>query len=159
MRRPAQPHSLGFDVQTGSGPASNSVSNRAAAWIAVRRSSPRAGVREAVRHVWRADDHVSPTDDERLIAELERGLPGLDHEDLRVGVPMQLRADAGFGVSRQLFVRLDDRRQEGLRVGADRAADENDLVVQRVHAERRVLCRDDRNPLAEDRLERNPAPG
>ena len=34
----------------------------------------RASVREAVRHVGRADDDMSPIDDERLIAELERRL-------------------------------------------------------------------------------------
>ena len=47
------------------------------------------------------------------IADLERRLAGFDHEDLRIGMPMELRSDAGLGVD-------EDHRERHLPVvGAD----------------------------------------
>jgi hypothetical protein len=71
------------------------------------------GVGEAVGHVGRADDDVSFFDDDRLVAQLERGLPGLNDEHLRVGVPMELRTDAGPRVHE------DDRERNISVLGAD----------------------------------------
>jgi hypothetical protein len=54
----------------------------------------RSGVREAVRHVGRADDDVALRNDHSLLTELECRHARLDNEDLGVGVAMQLRSDA-----------------------------------------------------------------
>ena len=88
------PVAFGFDVQVGSAPASHSVSNRDPPWIAVSRSSPVAGVREAVGLAGRADHDVAALDDDRRLADLERRLARLDDEHLGVRVAMELRPDA-----------------------------------------------------------------
>jgi hypothetical protein len=75
------------------------VVNRDEAWIAVRRRSP---VPVFVRPC------ASPggltticlfIDDKGLLADLERGPAGLDDENFDIGMPMELRPDAGFGVN------------------------------------------------------------
>lgn len=82
-------HSEGFDVQTGSGPDNHSVSNRPAPWIAVRRSSllpvlvKPCGTSDGPSTMWPL------VDDDRLVGELERGLPRVDYEHLGVRMPMQ----------------------------------------------------------------------
>jgi hypothetical protein len=84
---------------------------------AVDRGQPQlaqAGIGEAVGLARRADDDVAALDDDRLIADLERRLPGLDDEHLRVRVPMQLRADTRLGVDE------DDRKRHLAVLGPDK---------------------------------------
>ena len=72
-----------------------------------------ACVREAVRLARRAHHDVAALDDDGLVADLERRLPGLDHEYLGVRVPMQLRADTGPRVHE------DDRERDVAVLGTD----------------------------------------
>ena len=44
------------------------------------------------------DDDVAAIDHDRVRADLERGLARFDHEDLGIGMPVQLRPDARTGV-------------------------------------------------------------
>ena len=106
-------HALRFDVQVGSGPASHSVLKRSCAVDRREAKLARAGVGESVRLTGRADDHVAAIDDDRVVADLERRLAGLDHEHLGVWVAMELRADAG------LRVHEDDRERSIVMLGAD----------------------------------------
>ena len=105
--------SFGFEVQVGSAPASHSVSKRAPPWIAVRRSSPVAGVRESVGLAGRADDDVAAFDDDRRVADPERRLARLDDEHLGIGMAMELRPDAGSRVDE------DHRERDVAVLGAD----------------------------------------
>jgi len=59
---------------------------------------PRARVDEAVRLAWRTDHDVASVDNHRPVADPKGRLARLDHEDLGVGVPMELRSSAGLGM-------------------------------------------------------------
>jgi hypothetical protein len=56
---------------------------------------------------------MAAADHDRLVADLEGRLAGLDDEHLGVGVPMELRADA------RLRVHEDDRERDIAVLGAD----------------------------------------
>ena len=82
----------GFELQTGSGPTSHSVSKRERPVDGGQPQLARPAVDEAVRLAGRTDDDVARLDDRRRIADPERRLTRLDDEDLGVRVAMELRA-------------------------------------------------------------------